>query len=50
MTNRVEIQVTSEILRWARMRAGFTLNQAAARAKIHALKTTNISAEERLQS
>ncbi len=50
MTNRVEIQVTSEILRWARAQAGFTLSQAAARAKIHDLKTTNISAEERLQS
>lgn len=50
MTNREEIQITSEVLRWARRQATFTLSQAAARAKIHDLKTTNASAEERLQS
>ncbi|GAI66823.1 unnamed protein product [marine sediment metagenome] len=44
MTKRVEIQETSKILSWARAQAGFTLSQAAARAKIRDLKTTNISA------
>ena len=50
MSNREEIQITSKVLRWAREQASFTLSQAVARAKIHDLKTTNVSAEERLRS
>ena len=50
MHSREEIQITSKVLCWARGQASFTLSQAVVRAKIHDLKTTNVSAEERLHS
>jgi len=50
MPNREGIIINFAVLRWARVQAGFTLLQAVTRAKIHDLKTTNVSAVERLQS
>ena len=48
MPSRQEVPVNSEILRWARKQANFSISQAALSAKIHDLKSSNISAEDRL--